>query len=138
MTTKKREQEFSVNVEAKVPATRIADLLIGALEGGSNYWVETVTLGPEVSGFGSARPSADDYYPRSIRYPLSGGYVKIHTTDDEPMESHTLDLAAIKRGLDLMARLYPKDFNDFMQENDDANTADMFLQLAVLGEIVYS
>ncbi len=132
MKTKARVQEFDVQVTTKISAKRIADLLVGAYEGGSNHWIAEIALGPEVSGFGS-----DDYYPRIVRYPLSGGYVNIRTIEDDPKLSYRLDEKAIKRGLNLMATKYPKHFSDFVQKNDDAITADIFLQLAVLGEIVY-
>ena len=131
MTTKSRPQEFSVNVETKVSAKRVADLLVGALEGGSSYWIEEILLGPEANGFGSAKPEADD------RYPLSGGYIDIRAVDDEPGVLYRLNLTALERGLKLLAAKYPKDLLDIVNENDDAETSDKLLQLALLGEIVY-
>jgi hypothetical protein len=41
------------------------------------------------------------------------------------------------RGLQLMADKYPNHFADFMQENDDATTSDVFLQLSVFGELIF-
>lgn len=49
----------------------------------------------------------------------------------------TLDLAAIRRGLAIMAKLEPKHFADFLNEQYDATTADVFVQCCVFGEVVY-
>ena len=34
------ELTLTVTTQVKVPLKRIADLLIGAFEGGSNYWIK--------------------------------------------------------------------------------------------------
>jgi hypothetical protein len=39
--------------------------------------------------------------------------------------------------LALMAEKEPRHFGDFMGENDDATTSDVFLQLCLFGEVVY-
>jgi len=48
-----------------------------------------------------------------------------------------LDLDACKRGLQVMAEEYPRHFADFMSENEDAETADVWLQCCLFGEVVY-
>lgn len=40
-------------------------------------------------------------------------------------------------GLSLMSRDYPNHFADFMAENEDAETADVFVQCCIFGNIVY-
>jgi hypothetical protein len=49
-----------------------------------------------------------------------------------------LDMAAIKNGLKVMAEKYPHHWQDFVSENDDAITGDVFLQCCLFGEIVYA
>lgn len=44
---------------------------------------------------------------------------------------------SIEKGLQVMADKYPRHFNDIITENDDAETADVFVQCAVLGEVVF-
>lgn len=134
----KREQEFDVNVLTKVSATRVADLLVGAIEGGSTYWLSEIIPGPEVSGFGSKNARARDYYPRAIRYPLSGGYTTFRVAEEsDPEKTYRLDEAAIKRGLNTLATRYHRHFADIVNENDDAETSDTFLQCCLFGELVY-
>ena len=43
----------------------------------------------------------------------------------------------MKKGLDLMAGEHQRHWQDFINENDDADTADVFMQLCLFGEIVY-
>jgi len=43
----------------------------------------------------------------------------------------------VQTALELMAEQYPHHFRDLISENDDIETADVFLQLLVLGDVVY-
>jgi len=36
-----------------------------------------------------------------------------------------------------MAEKYPRHFHNFLEENDDAETGDVFIQCCLFGEIVY-
>ena len=57
---------------------------------------------------------------------------------EEPEEApQKLDLDAMRHGLHLMSVKYPNHFADVMDENDDADTGDVFLQLSLYGEIVF-
>lgn len=135
MKTKARPMEFNVQVSMVVTSRQVADLLVGAFEGGSSYWIENIEIGQVAEGFGSANTGSDDYYPRIIRTPLSGGFLRISIVDEE--ESKVLSLKEIKRGLDLMASKYQRHWGDFIMEGDDATTSDVFLQLCVFGELIY-
>ena len=44
---------------------------------------------------------------------------------------------AIEQGIQLLERLYPGLFADFIKENEDATTGDIFLQLCLYGEVIY-
>lgn len=50
---------------------------------------------------------------------------------------HHITLDDVRKGLELMRDLYPQHWADLMEENDDAITGDVWLQLAVFGELVY-
>ena len=45
--------------------------------------------------------------------------------------------AALLKGLQLMAKDYPQQWADFMDDNDDANTGDVFVQLCCFGKTIY-
>ena len=50
---------------------------------------------------------------------------------------HHLTIEGVKKGLELMRDQYPRHYADLMEENDDLITGDVWLQLAVFGEIIY-
>lgn len=59
-------------------------------------------------------------------------------TEEEKNEArHILTLDGVKRGLELMRDLYPYHWADLADENDDLITGDVWLQLAVFGELIY-
>lgn len=107
---------------------RISDLLCSALEGGSNYWVRKITD----EDFKGAEWASEA--------PMTGGsFVLLHDdpeTDD--MTGRTLiNRDVCEHGLQVMAEKYTTHFADLIGENDDATTADVFLQCCVFGEIIY-
>jgi len=129
----------SLTVCADVPLARIADLLCSAMEGGVNYWLRTVRFRMPTKSKLVAHidPKGGKIYPH-IDYALcEGGAITCRDLEDEKRPLMVLDLDAIKRGLALMPKVAPRHWGDFLSENDDAVTGDVFVQLCLLGEIVY-
>ncbi len=122
-----------VKTTVTVSDKRIEDLLCDAFEGGSNYWyvIKKFNFPP-----GQTKKSLGITYPH-IELPLKGGSLLIGEVEGNPEYDKVLDRAAIERGLQLMAEKYPKHYADFMAENDDAITGDVFLQSALYGEVVF-
>lgn len=117
---------------------RVADLLISAFEGGSNYWyvIEEFIEPPTV-----VRHTGLDGVFRHVDYPLSEGGALVVSdakgTDPKDVRKVRLDWPKIQEGLVVMARKYPRHFGHWMSEDDDADTADVFLQCCLFGETVY-
>jgi len=114
-----------------------ANLLCGAFEGGSNYWymIESYKT-PEVTG----KPWGEEYTPAYISIPFSeDGAVMLVDCEDEEGDKFTLDKEAVARGKKLLEEdeQYSHHFADVLNENDDACTGDVFLQLCVFGEVIY-
>lgn len=130
------ENTETTTVTTSIPLTRIADLLCCGFEGGVGYWCQIVDYNePE-------KPRSvwgDDRVYRHVDYPLTGGAVLCVATDDDPDEPETLtlDRAAIDRGLAAMAKDFPRHWGDFIRENEDACTGDVFIQCCLFGEVVY-
>ena len=57
--------------------------------------------------------------------------------EGEKPTKYTLDLKAVRKGLRLMKKNYPRHWADLVEENDDLITGDVWLQLAVFGELIY-
>ena len=57
--------------------------------------------------------------------------------DGEGEVKYPLDMKAVRKGLRLMRDLYPRHWADLVEEEDDLITGDVWLQLAVFGELIY-
>jgi hypothetical protein len=126
-----------MTITIEVPDERIYNLLCSANDGAIEYWIDTmdVTTGTE------PHPPGLDVGVAALSghaeiAPLTGGCWTITSGEDTP-RTDTLDRVACNRGLQVMATKYPRHFADVMTENDDAVTADVFMQCALFGEIIY-
>ena len=124
---------FNVNPMFQVPEQRVKDLLVSAFEGGSNYWIESVekinTKGGRVQG----------QYLSDVPL-IEGQELKFSVVEDlkdvTPF-SYILNITTIQRGLEIMAKDEPRHWNDFLSANDDAITADVFLQCCLFSKTIF-
>ena len=123
-------------ISVEIPWNRIQDLLCCAFEGGSNSWYKITEFG-EPANF-EIRTDPGRIF-RHMDYPVNdGGYlIIVCMNEDKPQTLYRLDRCTLEKGLHRFAKKYPKHFGDFVQENDDAITGDVFLQTCLFGEIVY-
>lgn len=114
----------------------VSDLISTAFEGGSNYWASVVsTQSPTKIDFRSELFASDTEPHRFYDWPLNeGGSVTINV---DWGCSGELNLQSIEKGLELLAEKYPKRFVAICDEDYDAEDADVFLQLAILNEVVF-
>lgn len=139
------DKPFSVTIP--VDESRVADLLCTAFEGGVGYWARIIgKVVPEVVWQGGSWKGEIYSY---VHYPLShGGAIILRDAElpdpedaveemGESLEDKwVLDREAIARGLRLFPN-HPFHLSNWLNENEDAETGDVFVQLCVLGEIVY-
>lgn len=116
---------------------RIKDLLCSAFEGGSNYWywIDAENF-PEGETYETLNKNKD-FYPYLELPLMEGGSIIISSLEEPDNPKVTLDRKAIEKGLQVMAEKFPSHFGDFLAENDDATTGDVFLQCACFGDVVY-
>jgi len=126
-------------VEVTVENARVAGLLCTAFEGGVGYWCRIMGY-REPSERRAVLSPDDGRIVRYADYPLTGGAAVCRLSEEETDEGYSplvLDRAAIQRGLALMPQVAPRHWADFLDENEDAETGDVFVQLCLLGEVVY-
>ena len=137
--TEKKDFSFKVPFEIEISSKDIEYILCSAFEGGSNYWANYDYI-VEV-----------DIYKRFVgveipimsawEFPLYDyGFVVFQQYDletNEKTEKSILDKKSLFQGAKIMAQRYPRHFKDWINENDDSITADVFLQCCLFGEIVY-
>lgn len=118
------DYEFTPDVPISVPAERIAYTLCAALGGGSTYWCQRLDI-PDYRGCGWAH--------EALTY---GVECTVHIHQDESVLIP--DTAkAIVRALREMHKHYPRHYSDMVNENEDADTGDVLLQLMVFNEVIY-
>jgi hypothetical protein len=121
---------------------KIKGILCCAFEGGSNYWAQIddyeIVKGSTYEDFrkDGKFQNKDNYWHPSQIVPLTEG-CSVIVKDQEEGKVYKLNLGAIHKGIEVMAAKYPRHFGDFLSENSDSTTGDVFLQCCLLGEVVY-
>ena len=129
---------ITIAVPTEITIERLKDLLCAAFEGGIDYW----GFAKHISLDERDELKTEFYHER----PAMGGSLTI--LDNETQEElGILDMKSMEQALQYMADgtdkngkdcpHFKKHLADVIRENEDANTGDLFVQLAVMGEIVY-
>lgn len=145
-----REKQKSENMNKKLSREDLIDLFITALEGGSNHWYYIKHIPRDVSyaikHIGSSSSDA------IANYLMDGG--KIYFYDIEEVDVHDdsdalsvedddkgylgyVDIDTILDGITILKRDYDFIYERILDEQYDAGDADVFLQLCVMGKVVY-
>ena len=131
-----KDTALTIQRPVQITHNQIAGLLCIAFEGGSGYWARAeVAYTPTDAEMTDSETYGDwagyDFY--MVNHPD----FKFTLTDLTHDTTHTVSLETLKKGLKVMAEKYTRHFDDFINENDDADTGDVFLQCAVFGEVIY-
>ena len=125
----------------------VVNLFVDALEGGSNYWYEIRHLPAEVRY--KAKEMGQSVSEAIGEHILNGGYVQFYDAEeeydnDDYQEVHsdngllgTVDMDSILEAITIIKRDYPHVWENILDEQYDANDADVFLQLCVMGDVVF-
>lgn len=144
MTTK-RITGPSSTVHVDVPHERIRDLLCCALEGGSNYWYYDLypyfrdgVTAKDINPGGELRtPDMGDDWGLYYTAPFVQGCGICLRDGEDSGKVHKIGFEKLLRGLRDMARECPRHWGDFLSDNEDATTGDVFLQCCIFGKIMY-
>lgn len=125
---------IEVLATVRIPNQKIKDLITTALEGACRYWAEFIFP-----------PNYKEKYGSAEDIPLKGGQIGVRDVETDEHLGY-LNHQNIQRGLQLMAdrkdlkgkQVPARHFKNLATDNEDAETADVFMQLSVMGEIVYS
>lgn len=130
-------ETIKITSEEEIKLYDIADLLCSAFD----PMAHAVSYWAEISG--SVKPDKITYPATGTVYdymhwPLNeGGSLLIKDIEADNGETYILNLESIKRGLQTMTSAYPRHWADFVSDNADNTTADVFIQCCLLGEVKY-
>ena len=132
MEATKKKNGIEITSTRTIKDKDIGYLLSCAFDGGSGYWVEVVER---------VNPDNEKWEFTSDLPLTENGYVMMRShlepKDDPDNKPVKLDKEALYKGLQIMATKYPIHYHNFVDDNYDAETGDVFLQCCLLGEIVY-
>jgi len=127
------------NIENLIVLTEddVENMVVGAWEGGSNYWAyvsdKMIDKIYDKTGDMNDEPTVN----RVLMAVQRGLPVKVRDADNPSEVLGTLTPKSWAKAEQLMIKNHRSHFADIVGQNDDATTADVFFQLAVLGDLVY-
>jgi hypothetical protein len=115
-----------VKITTEVTAQQISDQFVTAFEGGSNYWLKSMSVLPSWY-------SNPDNFDGKFSFT-----VKFYTADDNSeTATKTITQRKVAEGLHWMALRQPYHFGLLLDDEGDTITADVFLQMVLFHEVVY-
>ena len=134
------ESKFNFTVPTKVTPQQICNLLCTAFDGDmTSCWASArveMPDDPDWSWCTAEERKTWESVRKCYVASMCGGRVILidHEEDDK---EYILDREALRRGVEVMAKDFPSHWADFINENDDAVTGDVFVQCCVFGDTVY-
>ena len=127
------DKYIEVKATVRIPNQKIQDLITTALEGACRYW----------ASFKFPDNWKEKYGDRE-QIPLQDGNIAVYDVETDELLGY-LNIETVKVGLQLMAnrkdmtgKVVPaRHFKNIATDNEDEETADVFMQLAVMGEVVF-
>ena len=120
------------------------DLLTGAMEGGSNYWcavtreaVRECNDWHTAQGIDTVGVPAVDKIFNYVWNGFETFLIRTHDGDDLDEEAWPLNRFTVKKGFEKFANDYPEEWEGVKDGDWDADVADVWFQLTVLGEVTY-
>lgn len=128
---------MTITIEKQITQQHFESIIVGALEGGSNYWYWMVP-----DEFRSQLSESTKGEPLSMRiaealYNDPEFKMNVYDTEDANELLGTVTQQTMLNALATAADIYPNHFNDLMNEYDDAETSDVLFQLATMKGIVF-
>lgn len=128
------DKDVKVEVPFILTTSYLSDIIVTALEGGINYWCSDITI------WKYGWPIRLGQLPDDFI-----GLVNIEIEEDETGDRYSLNTVGVcsnyhslvRRAILKMKALCPQHLFDLVNEDYDATTADVFIQLMFFGEVRY-
>lgn len=121
--------EVNVTIEVALTEEQVSDIMVGAIEGGVNYWA-SIRRDSEWD----SKPSDEPASMWATHLLLTGKQVQFYDYEDPTEEIDPLTLEKLVEGYAKQVAENPIDAD---LEQADANTYDNIIQYALFGQLVY-
>jgi hypothetical protein len=133
-----------ITCKREVTVRQVRNLLCTAFEGGACCWlvIKRRYFAPGITcedfrEDGKFQTPGDYFHPDELIPTVDYCGLIVGTNDDDDEKEYDLNVSALRDGLQRMADKQPRHWQDFIEENEDAGTGDVFLQLCLFNEVVY-
>lgn len=129
--------ELKIDVKIRVSLSHFEEIVVGALEGGSNYWYSL-----NINEF-SNKLTGEENEPISTRiakslFENSEFEMNVYDIDSNEKPLGAVSQASILNAIKIANEKYNDVYTDLMEGTGDADTADVLFQLAVMKDIMFS
>lgn len=108
-------------------------LVIGALEGGSNYWY---WINDETTSHIIDKQSASTFSEKVVQALLDGEVIRVSNIFGDT-ETGYITLEVCQQALDILEVYYEDTYKRIRNDQEDAIDYDIWFQVAVFGEVIY-
>nr|WP_288837667.1 hypothetical protein [uncultured Flavobacterium sp.] len=136
-TWEKEADKFKIEGLTLLSGYDVYNLLVSAIEGGSNYWYFISDGMSEKIYKVTEDMEGQPFVDRMLMAIQKGLPVKVRDIEEPNEILGTLTAERWATAEKLLIEKQRSHLGDILKENDDATTADVFFQLAVMGELVY-
>lgn len=126
---------IKITQEIFVTKTMLEDLIVTAIEGGSNYWYWL-----DRSELDEKLPANGDLLAIRLAnrlYDDEGFKLNVYDCEEQEDVLGVITHKSCVDSFEVLKDKYPDVFENIVLESWDANDADCFFQVAVMGEIVF-
>lgn len=129
--------QVTFKVTTEVQSKVIANMMVTCIETNACSWLENVQLDSTPVGreeFDFNWYATAKLYEKNFQFTVT---CENHEGDDPEYLTVEVTPEKMQAGLNVLVEKYPHHIADMLAENDDAETADAFLQCVVYGDIIY-
>lgn len=134
-----RPNGFEITLKTRITQDHIDNIIVGALEGGSNYWYIVDERGivglPERKGDGSVEDS--------LAMRISKGMMEQNGFNMPVFDLSNYDLLGtltrekMEKALATVSEMYPEVLQRILLNEEDADDCDIVFQFAIMGDLVF-
>lgn len=127
---------MKLKLELELSYETFEDIIVTALEGGSNYWY---LLG-DAKGIPKRNDMPDKALSQRMAYGLwhnKDSEIAIWDAEEEDELLGILTYDSVREGMQLACKDHMKEINMMISEDYDAWTADTLFQVLVMGEVTF-
>ena len=129
-------ETLKISISQNISLEHFEEIIVTALEGGSNYWYSLSPNDFEDNLEGKKEEPLSSRIAKTL-YNDPKFQMKVYDVEEDNFELGIVSQESMLKAIEIAYEKYNWVYEDLIQGNGDADTADALFQLATLGELVY-